>query len=273
MDGIEQAAAAASRASAFLFCAGAGMGVDSGLPDFRGDEGFWNAYPPFRELGLSFMDLASPGWFRDDPELAWGFYGHRLELYRRTRPHEGFSVMRRLAARAGRAFVFTSNVDGQFQRAGFREDVVVECHGSIHHLQCLGDCGIGIFPAEASVDVDAATFRARPPLPACPRCGALARPNILMFGDWGWDDARTAAQSVRFQSFLAAAPRGTCVIECGAGTAIPSVRLTAERAASRLSGTLVRINLREPEVGRGHVGLALGACEALLAIEERLVSG
>jgi NAD-dependent SIR2 family protein deacetylase len=54
----------------------------------------------------------------DDPELAWGFYGHRLELYRRTTPHRGFGILRRLAERSGRFFVFTSNVDGHFQRAG-----------------------------------------------------------------------------------------------------------------------------------------------------------
>jgi hypothetical protein len=123
------------------------------------------------------MDLANPAWFEDDPELAWGFYGHRLELYRRTVPHRGFEVLRLLAERAGRAFVFTSNVDGQFQRAGFPEDSIVECHGSIHHLQCLGRCGIAIFPADATVAVDPASFRARPPLPAA--AWALARPNIL----------------------------------------------------------------------------------------------
>jgi NAD-dependent SIR2 family protein deacetylase len=270
---VERAAEAIAAAPAFLFTAGAGMGVDSGLPDFRGDEGFWKAYPPFRRLGLGFMDLANPAWFEDDPELAWGFYGHRLELYRRTVPHRGFAVLRRLAERAGRAFVFTSNVDGQFQRAGFEEDEVAECHGSIHHLQCLGSCGLGIFANEASVVVDPASFRARPPLPACPRCGALARPNILMFGDWGWDDARSRAQQQRLARFLEGAPPGLCVIECGAGTAIPTVRFTSERAAALRRGTLVRVNVREPEVPAGHVGLALGALEALEAIEALLPPG
>ena len=81
-------------ATALLIGAGAGMGVDSGLPDFRGNEGFWEAYPPFAKLGLSFMELANPGWFESDPALAWGFYGHRLESYRRTVPHRGFEVLR-----------------------------------------------------------------------------------------------------------------------------------------------------------------------------------
>jgi len=71
------------------------MGVDSGLPDFRGDQGFWKAYPPYAKLGLSFVELANPRWFATDPELAWGFYGHRRGLYRRTVPHEGFARLLR----------------------------------------------------------------------------------------------------------------------------------------------------------------------------------
>src|SRR4051812_7923509 len=96
-DALARAAFALRDAQALLVTAGAGMGVDSGLPDFRGDEGFWNAYPPFRALGLSFVDLAQPSWFEDDPALAWGFYGHRLELYRRTVPHAGFARLLRWA--------------------------------------------------------------------------------------------------------------------------------------------------------------------------------
>ena len=79
-EAIARAAEAVASADALLVGAGAGMGVDSGLPDFRGDKGFWKAYPPFERLGVSFVDMANPGWFARDPELAWGFYGHRLEL-------------------------------------------------------------------------------------------------------------------------------------------------------------------------------------------------
>jgi NAD-dependent SIR2 family protein deacetylase len=182
-----------------LIGAGAGMGVDSGLPDFRGAHGFWRAYPPYAKLGLDFAALADPRWFRDDPELAWGFYGHRLGLYRRTRPHRGFRILRRWAdCMPGGWFVYTSNVDGQFQRAGFDPDRVVEDHGAIDRMQCTGDCGVGVFPADGyTVRVDGATMRAVGPLPACPSCGALARPNILMFGDRDWDPSRADAQRSR----------------------------------------------------------------------------
>ena len=84
------------------------MGVDSGLPDFRGRQGLWREYPPLQESNLDFGDMANPNWFEDDVTFAWGFYGHRLNLYRRTVPHEGFHIMRRWAeARPRGSFVFT----------------------------------------------------------------------------------------------------------------------------------------------------------------------
>jgi NAD-dependent SIR2 family protein deacetylase len=272
-DRIEVAAAVISKADALLVTAGAGMGVDSGLPDFRGDKGFWKAYPPFERLGVSFVDMANPTWFVRDPELAWGFYGHRLELYRATEPHRGFGILQRWAENLEYgSFVFTSNVDGQFQRAGFDRNRVIECHGSISHLQCTEPCSNEIWRAddvEISVDMD--TFRADFELPVCPRCEALARPNVLMFGDWHWIPGRTADQERRFSDWLgkAAGPR-LVIVEIGAGSAVPTVRMTSEQIASRAGATLIRINPREPQVRHGHISLAMNALEALEAIDERI---
>src|SRR5512137_1821858 len=129
-----RAAAAIRTAKVLVITAGAGMGVDSGLPDFRGDQGFWNAYPMYRRLGLSFVQAANPEHFEQDPAFGWGFYGHRTNLYRGTEPHEGFKIIRKwITALSLEPFVVTSNVDGQFQRAGFEEDSILEVHGSIHH--------------------------------------------------------------------------------------------------------------------------------------------
>ncbi len=271
---IRQAAEWFRDADALVLCAGAGMGVDSGLPDFRGNEGFWRAYPPMKELGLSFSQMANPRWFVQDPTLAWGFYGHRTALYRRTPPHEGFQVLRRFAEQAPKgAFVFTSNVDGAFQKAGFDEDSICEPHGSLAVHQCLRDCGAGIFPAsDWQPAVDPKTFRASEPLPRCPECGSLARPNVLMFGDGEWDSARTDAQERRFDEFVGALQRERArlvVVECGAGTAVSTVRSMSESLA-RGGARLVRINVREPQVPPGNLGLSLGALEALTRIEAAL---
>ena len=131
MTPIDAAALVIQRSDALFIGAGAGMGVDSGLPDFRGNEGFWRAYPPFRERGLSFVHMANPMWFERDPQLAWGFYGHRLNLYRDTVPHDGFGLLNKWGRAMERgAFAFTSNVDGQFQRAGFAPENVYECWSS-----------------------------------------------------------------------------------------------------------------------------------------------
>jgi NAD-dependent SIR2 family protein deacetylase len=272
------AADAIRAATALVVTAGAGMGVDSGLPDFRGDEGFWRAYPPFKRLGLSFVDLANPRWFDEDPALAWGFYGHRLNLYRATAPHIGFGILRRWmqAARDG-GFVFTSNVDGHFQRAGFDDTHVYECHGSIHWMQCTRRCGVGVFAADGvAVDIDPATSRARPPLPACPRCSALARPAILMFGDGDWDSARSDAQAQRLDDWLArrrGRDQRIVVIECGAGTAVPTVRAFSESLVRRHGARLLRLNVREPHTPPGQIGIAEGAHAALTAIDARLAAG
>jgi NAD-dependent SIR2 family protein deacetylase len=270
---LERAAQAIVSAEAVLIGAGAGMGVDSGLPDFRGGKGFWKAYPPYAKLGLDFVTLANPRWFRDDPALAWGFYGHRLMLYRQTQPHGGFAILGRWMRRMPRGgFVYTSNVDGHFQRAGFSSDQVYEVHGTLGAMQCLDDCGAGIFPSDdCSLTIDPDTMRAVEPLPGCPKCGGLARPNVLMFGDWGWDPSRSEAQQRRLASWLKSLGGARLVIiECGAGTAIPTVRLACQDAARRQGGKLIRINLRESQVPSGHVTLPMAALSALVALDERV---
>ncbi|MCU0285082.1 MAG: NAD-dependent deacetylase [Acidobacteria bacterium] len=263
---IKQAAERIRRADALVICAGAGMGVDSGLPDFRGDEGFWKAYPPFAKLGHSFIDMANPQWFERDPHLAWGFYGHRLNLYRETLPHKGFDILLRWGMeKTGSYFVFTSNVDGQFQKAGFAQERIVECHGSIHHIQCSLPCCDTTWTAEKTVVVvDEQTMRAHDPLPKCPVCDRVARPNILMFGDWNWIPGNTQAQQQTFYHWLVQNQgKNIVIIECGAGTGVPTVRVNSESIVSKYKAHLIRINARESFVPPGHIGLPLGALEAL----------
>jgi NAD-dependent SIR2 family protein deacetylase len=266
-----RAAAALRRARALVITAGAGMGVDSGLPDFRGDEGFWHAYPPYRRLGLSFVEAANPERFEGDPAFGWGFYGHRLGLYRSTVPHPGFALLRRWIEELGLEwFVVTSNVDGQFQKAGFDGDRIEEVHGSIHHLQCTGPCSQAIWENREEVPVDQATMRALQ-VPCCPRCGATARPNILMFGDWAWLPERSHGQRQRFLDFLEALGDAPLVaIELGAGGAIPTIRHLTQQLGSRPGATALRVNPREPDIEPPHLSLACGALAGLSGIDQAL---
>ena len=274
-ESIARAAGLIRDADALIIAAGAGMGVDSGLPDLRGKDGFWKAYPALAEAGIEFKRIASPMAFARDPALAWGFYGHRLALYREVVPHAGFAILKRWgeSKRSGTS-VFTSNVDGHFQAAGFAGDDIHECHGSIHHLQCSEPCMRGIWSGrDFAPDVDTARYRLLNPPPKCPACGALARPNILMFNDFAWVEDRSEAQARRQQSWLRGISRPV-VVELGAGTAIPSVRLFSEHVVSAYGGRLVRINPREYSVrGTKDVGIACGALTALMAIDEVLTAG
>lgn len=263
---LEQCASAIGSADALLVTAGAGMGVDSGLPDFRGNEGFWKAYPALAHSGTSFTEIATPSAFRADPARAWGFYGHRLRLYRETVPHEGFRLLRDFADdMPWGAFVLTSNVDGQFQKAGFKPSRIAEIHGSIHHLQCLQPCRDAIWEATGfEPRVDEAQCRLDSELPRCPHCGGVARPNILMFDDWDWIDTRSAAQREALATWLGRVKR-LVVIEIGAGVDIPTIRRFSEHAG----GTLMRINPRAPEIP-GHTGLSVpsGGLAALREIHK-----
>ena len=258
-----------SSATGLLVTAGAGMGVDSGLPDFRGSEGFWSHYPALGKQGMEFTDIANPAAFRANPELAWGFYGHRLNLYRDVAPHKGFEVLREIGGdMPDGMFVFTSNVDGQFQKAGFDPRKICEIHGSIHFLQCMENCNGDIWPADDfQPRVDDENCLLLSPLPRCQKCGGIARPNILMFDDWEWNDRRVARQQREMSDWLERAGR-LVVMELGAGTAIPSVRMMGARTGA----PMIRINPREPAVSQhGSIGLAMAALEGVLGIQQALL--
>jgi NAD-dependent SIR2 family protein deacetylase len=267
---IPRAAELIAQCDGLIITAGAGMGVDSGLPDFRGKHGFWRAYPYLASLNITFQDIANPEAFVKNPKRAWGFYGQRLALYRKTNPHKGFLYLRAMTKHLkGGAFVFTSNVDGHFQKAGFREDKIVECHGSIHHMQCQNTCDQQIWDAtefkpqysehlELNSDFEC---------PVCPTCGGVARPNILMFGDWYWIERRTQLQMARFHEWRYTV-KNPVIIEIGAGKAIPTVREFGED----FEVPLIRINPVDAEVTRsGDVSLQMGALEGIKAIAQKLV--
>lgn len=272
----QHAAELIGAADAIIIAAGAGMGVDSGLPDFRGNEGFWKAYPALAKAQLNFTDVANPRTFLTDIQLGWGFYGHRLNLYRQTVPHAGFGILLKWAGRMKLgARVFTSNVDGQFQKAGFAPNQIHECHGSIHHLQCMEPCLSGVWGANDFVpDVDDEACRLRNEPPTCPICGGPARPNILMFGDWNWSHDRMIEQCARERKWLESLVNGfanVVVVEMGAGTAIPSVRHFSHRMSKEVGARIIRINPREPQVPSSmDVGIGAGALMALQAIDQAL---
>ncbi len=267
---IELAREKIANASYILITAGAGMGVDSGLPDFRGKEGFWKAYPIAKKLNLDFQELASPKWFDENPKLAWAFYGHRLHLYSKTIPHIGYNKLLKLALIKKDYFVVTSNVDCHFKKAGFDEDKIDEIHGSINHMQCSKPCSSDIWSSEKiNLELDLEKFEAKEPLPYCKKCREIARPNILMFNDWNWLEYREKKQREKFANFLRQVGSDSLVIlEFGAGIAMPTIRNLSEIIASDFNATLIRVNPQDYSVPDGAISLKMGAKDA---IEELIV--
>jgi NAD-dependent SIR2 family protein deacetylase len=218
------------------------------------------------------VECANPEHFTRDPAFGWGFYGHRTNLYRSTIPHEGFHIIKRWIERiSADYFVITSNVDGQFQKAGYDDSRIEEVHGSIHWLQCRTPCSSNIWFNDEIIPVDESTMRARH-IPRCPACGEVSRPNILMFGDWSWLPERTRIQELCFDNFLLNnSDRRVAVIEMGAGSAIPTIRATSERIGWNLKkASVIRINPREPDIKAPHISIPCEALKGLRKIDELL---
>ena len=256
-------------ADAVLITAGAGMGVNSGLPDFRGNEGFWKAYPIIKDLEISFANMANPKWFKSNPSLAWAFYGHRLNLYRDTVPHDGFKMLLELVKKKNNDyFIYTSNVDGQFQKAGFSEDKIVEVHGSIHHFQCIKNCKREIWNADTKpIEINMEKFEAIN-IPKCKFCSSIARPNILMFGDRRWNTKRTNEQERKYHSWISSirnSGKKMVIIEIGAGTVIPTIRNEGNHLVGISNNiVLIRINPKDYEVDlKVGVAIPLGGLDGI----------
>jgi NAD-dependent protein deacetylase/lipoamidase len=141
-----------------LVLTGAGISTESGIPDFRSPTGIWAQYDP--------MEYATIGAFRRNPEKVWDFYALRLDALVQAEPNAGHVALAELERDGFVRAVVTQNIDGLHQRAGSQD--VVEVHGSIRTAECLA-CG-----ETAPLKVAA---------PRCPRCGALMKPGVVMFGE------------------------------------------------------------------------------------------
>jgi len=204
---------------------------------------------------------------------------NRYHLYTKAEPHCGYHILRQWADKINKHFVFTSNVDGMFERAGFAPEQIIECHGSIHFVQYRDarQFGTDVVPASAttlpSLHVDE-YFRAQGELPKIN--GRPARPNILMFGDWGFVETRLQKQEDRHEAFFESLPASAkvVVVEVGAGKAVPTVRYTSESVLERFpSARLIRINVDEPENRRQPkqtIEVPAGGKSALEAINQEL---
>lgn len=258
---IERAAVLIARARAIDVTAGAGMGVDSGLPVFRGPTGLWSAQT------LSPEQLSSAEIFDTDPHTAWRFYAQRAAQFRNTTPHAGFDILRRWSTERSMT-VFTSNIDGHFHKAGI-SCMIYEVHGSIHHLQCATPCTDTLWTADED-DLRVA-FDETAPLPRCPSCGGIARPNILLFGDTRFVTARRDEQASRYAEAISTrTPMPSVLLEIGAGRALPTVRHHGMRLRNSTNAHFIRIDPDPSGPPVDTLRIALSAREALEQIDARI---
>ena len=167
-------------AASILVLTGAGTSAESGVPTFRDARtGLWARYDP--------MDLATPEAFARDPETVWRWYQWRRQLVAAAMPNAGHHALARWQARGTAEWLLvTQNVDGLHQRAG--STGVVELHGNLQRTVCAKQRHL-LDPVAESVDSP----------PACPRCGAPGRPDVVWFGEMlpeaALDQAMAAAQA------------------------------------------------------------------------------
>ena len=146
-----------------VFFGGAGVSTESGIPDFRGEDGLYRqryAYPPETIISHSF--------YVRHPEIFFDFYRNRM-LYPNAKPNV---VHQRLAQweRDGKLLaVVTQNIDGLHQMAGSRN--VYELHGSVHRNTCQ-KCGARYTLAQMLTFGD---------VPKCPKCGGRVKPDVVLY--------------------------------------------------------------------------------------------
>ena len=148
-----------------VFFGGAGVSTESGIPDFRSASGL---YATEHALGHPPEYLLSHSCLERDPAAFFDFHRTKL-VHRDARPNRAHRALAEWERRGGLAAVITQNIDGLHQAAGSR--TVLELHGSTHRNSCV-ECG-------RSYDLD--FLLAAPGAPACPECGAMVRPDVVLY--------------------------------------------------------------------------------------------
>ena len=148
-----------------VFFGGAGVSTESGIPDFRGANGFY-----FQEREIPLETVLSIDFFEHHPQAYWEWFH---EIYRPVEPNGAHRALAALEASGHLDAVITQNIDGLHQRAGSR--AVWELHGNWERLVCTGCGAVAALADAVTIDED--------PVPACPTCAAQMRPDIVMYGE------------------------------------------------------------------------------------------
>src|SRR5438105_5385761 len=205
-----------------LVITGAGVSAESGIPTFRGKDGYWRNLDPAK--------LATPIAFASDPKLVWDWYRERRRRIRNAQPNAAHEAIVRLAHQSREFLLVTQNVDDLHARAGSSKEKMVQIHGDIFVTRCsrcdFVDAGRGASPEPPALRAiypdngrlgSIATTSAQPnydhegkTIPKCPECSALMRPGVVWFGE-----QLPLSELQRVENYL---PRGPCDFVIVAGT-------------------------------------------------------
>ncbi len=215
---------------------GAGISAESGIPTFRGPEGYWTVgsevYHP--------QEMATWRMFERRPEEVWQWYLYRAAICRQAAPNAGHLALAEMEQQLEERFLLiTQNVDGLHLRAGSRPERTYQIHGNVFFMRCAAECRPDLLPLpEGLIGRD----KDRPLAPSetrqlvCPACGQRTRPHVL------WFDETYNEHYFRFQSALKAAlaTRLLIVVGTSGSTNLPSqVAWTVQNSG----GTIFDVNI------------------------------
>jgi len=269
MDSVLAACRAANK-GLIVALTGAGVSAESGIPTFRGKEGYWTIgareYHP--------QELATHEAFDAMPWDVWAWYLYRRGVCMAAAPNAGHVALVEMATRHGDRFALvTQNVDGLHRRAGSPDATTFPIHGDISLMRCEDECVLDRWPIPDAVPALAKGDAVSPEVRAllvCPRCGAMARPHVLWF-DESYDEERYHLMTV-----VELAKRASLVVVAGTSgqTNLPWQVVTLARAAG---ATIVDVNPEDNPFGdmaKRSGGVIRGpAAAALSAIANALHRG
>ncbi|KAA0876467.1 SIR2 family NAD-dependent protein deacylase [Nitrincola tapanii] len=266
---IKLAAGFITQAKKIVILAGSGMSADSGLPTFRDKSGYW------KNASIDHFKMASYTTFLNDPVVSWSFYADRISSYRASKPHLGYEILHGWCKRLGEdnCFVFTSNVDQLFLKAGFADQQIYHCHGTLDFMYCSDkscqsrQTGLKHNSEQLLLKIHNGA------LPIC-SCGQIMRPHVMMFGDQSFHHSANDQAIERWNTFLQSIKRtdNLVVLEIGAGSTVTTVEDVTWQL-SKVASAVIQINPNKPapsESDSEWINLNGSALATLMALDDSL---
>ena len=167
------------------FLVGAGISADSGIPTFRGQDGYWTIgsqnYHP--------QEMATNRMFQVNAQEVWKWYLYRKSIVAVAEPNPIHYFLKELEDLLPNQFaLITQNVDGLHKRAGSSFDKMFAIHGDLNYIRCSESCTDELIPFPEKIDLknrDQHTITEQEwKLLHCPKCGELTRPHVLWFDEY-----------------------------------------------------------------------------------------